>query len=591
LSGRFSYRLPARRLIPALDWLPRYGRAELKGDLVAGLTVGVMLVPQSMAYALLAGVPPVYGLYASLIPLLVYALLGTSRHLAVGIIAIDMLIVAAGLTPLAEPGSPRYLALALLLTALVGVLQLVMGLARLGFLVNLLSRPVLTGFASGAALIIAFSQVDSLLGLSLPSASSLPARLWLTLTHLPEVHLLTLALGVGALLLLVGLQRFAPRLPSALIVVVLGTLLVWLLRLDRLGVAVVGSIPRGLPSFAPPELELSTVRALLPTAVTLALVQFMNVITLGKVFAARYRYSVRPNRELLAIGAANLVGSFFQSLPVSGSFSRTAVNARAGACTPLSNVMAAAVVGLTLLVLTPLFHFLPVPALAAIIIVAALGLFDLRGLRQLWRIKRTDGAVALLTFAVTLLIGVREGVLSGIVASIVAVMYRISRPNVAELGHLPGTRSFRDRRHHPEARPIPGLLLLRVDASFSFANADFLQDLLLDRTRDDPSIRAVVIDASSINDLDTTAAAALQRVAETLADRGVALYFAGVKEPVMETMRRAGLVDLLGADHFFLTPHRAVLHILEQWGQADRYLAALPKAELPEHDNHDRDNI
>jgi len=570
---------PLRRFLPALNWLETYSPEQFWGDLVAGLTVGVMLVPQSMAYALLAGVPPVYGLYASLIPLLVYALLGTSRHLAAGVITIDMLIVASGLTPLAEPGSPRYLALVLLLTALVGVLQLVMGLARLGFLVNLLSRPVLTGFASAAALIIAFSQVDSLVGISLPSASSLPARLWLTLTHLSALHLPTLALGAGALLLLVSLQRFAPRLPSALIVVVLGTLLVWLVRLDRLGIAIVGVIPQGLPSFAPPEVELATVRALLPTAVTLALVQFMNVITLGKVFAARYRYSVRPNRELLAIGAANLAGSFFQSLPVSGSFSRTAVSARAGASTPMSNVVAAAFVGLTLLVLTPLFYYLPVTVLAAIIIVAALGLIDLRGLRQLWRIKRTDGAVALLTFTVTLLVGVQEGVLSGIIASIVALMYRISRPNVAELGHLPGTRSFRDRRHHPEARPLPGLLLLRVDASFSFANADFLQDLLQDRTRDDPSIRAVVIDASSINDLDTTAAAALQRAAETLADRGVALYFAGVKEPVMETMRRAGLVDQLGPDHFFLTPHRAALHILKQWGQAEAYLNAVPGAE------------
>ncbi len=568
-----------RRLFPALGWLTTYRLGQLRGDLVAGLTVGVMLVPQSMAYALLAGMPPVYGLYASLIPLVVYALLGTSRHLAAGVIAIDMLIVAAGLTPLAEPGSSRYVALALLLTALVGVLQLAMGLARLGFLVNLLSRPVLTGFASAAALIIAFSQVDSLLGLSLPSHASLPVRVWLTLTHLSAVHLPTLALGTGTLLLLVGLQRFTPRLPSALVVVALGTLLVWLLRLDRLGVAIVGVIPHGLPSFVLPEVELATVRTLLPTAVTLALVQFMNVITLGKVFAARYRYSVRPNRELLAIGAANLAGSFFQSLPVSGSFSRTAVNARAGACTPMSNVVAAAVVGLTLLVLTPLFHYLPVTVLAAIIIVAALGLLDLRGLRQLWRIKRTDGAVALLTFTITLLVGVQEGVLSGIIASIVAIMYRISRPNVAELGHLPGTRSFRDRRHHPEARPIPGLLLLRVDASFSFANADFLQDLLLDRTRDDPSIRAVIIDASSINDLDTTAAATLLQVAETLADRGVALYFAGVKEPVMETMRRAGLVDQLGPDHFFLSPHRAVLHILKQWGQAAAYLSAVPGAE------------
>lgn len=568
-----------QRFFPALTWIATYTPQQFRNDLVAGLTTGIMLVPQSMAYALLAGVPPVYGLYASLIPLVAYALLGTSRHLAIGTIAIDMLIVATGLTPLAEPGSPRYIALALLLTAMVGVLQLAMGLARLGFLVNLLSRPVLTGFVSAAALIIAFIQVDSLLGLSQPSGSALPVHVWLTLTHLLEVHLPTLALGIGAILLLVGLQRYAPRLPSVLVVVVLGTLLVGLLRLDRQGVVVVGVIPQGFPVFTLPTGELTTLRALLPTAVTLALVQFMNIITLGKIFAARYRYNVRPNRELIAIGTANLVGSFFQSLPVSSSFSRTAVNAQSGACTPMSNVVAAALVGLTLWVLTPLFHYLPVAVLAAIIIVAALGLLDVRALRQLWRIKRADGAVALLTFTITLLMGVQEGVLSGIVASIIAIMYRISRPNVAELGHLPGTRSFRDRRHHPEARPLPGLLLLRVDASFSFANADFLQDLLLDRTRDDPSIRAVVIDASSINDLDTTAAAALQQIAEALLDRGVVLYLAGVKEPVMEIIHRTGLFEQLGPDHFFLTPHRAVLHILKQWGQADTYLKEVSGAE------------
>ncbi|SHK33687.1 sulfate permease, SulP family [Rhodothermus profundi] len=576
-----------QRLVPAATWLRNYQAAYFRGDLTAGLTVGIMLIPQSMAYALLAGVPPVYGLYASLVPLVVYALLGTSRHLAAGIIAIDMLIVAAGLTPLASPGSPRYLALVLLLTALVGALQLIMGMARLGFLVNLLSRPVLTGFMSAAALIIAFSQLGSLLGLSLSRGAPPHRLLWEALTHLSAIHWPTLLLGLGAILVLIGLQRYAPRVPAALVVVLLTTLLVWLFRLEQTGVAIVGEIPRGLPTWSLPEINFSALGSLFPTALTLALVQFMSVITLGKAFAARYRYSIRPNRELFALGAANLAGSFFQSLPVSGSFSRTAVNAQAGARTPLSNVIAASVVALTLLFFTPWFYYLPVPALAAIIIVAAVGLLDLRGLHALWRIKRTDGAIALLTFAITLLLGVQEGVLSGIAASVIAIMYRISRPNVAELGHLPGTRSFRDMRHHPEARPIPGLLLLRIDASFSFANADFLQDLLLSRTRDDPSIRAVILDASSINDLDTTAAATLKETARILQEQGVTLYFAGVKEPVLETMRRSHLVDQLGADHFFLSPHRAVLHILRQWGQADTYLKEVPGAEASASERSD----
>jgi SulP family sulfate permease len=303
------------------------------------------------------------------------------------------------------------------------------------------------------------------------------------------------------------------------------------------------------------------------------------------VFAARHRYDIRANRELLALGTANVAGSFFRSVPVSGSFSRTAVNERAGACTPLANVAAALLVGLTLLFLTPLFRYLPIPALAALIIVAASGLLDLRELRYLWRIKRIDGALALVTFLATLLVGIQEGILVGIAASVVAVMYRISRPNVAVLGHLPGTRSFRDVRHFPEAEPLESILMLRVDASFSFANAELLKDLLLRLTKDaGGDVRAVVVDASSINDLDTTAVAVLLSAEQTLASRGIELYFGGVKEPVLDLIKRSGLYLKVGADHFFLSPHRAVHHILTRWGRSAAYLETVPGAPEPGDD-------
>lgn len=561
---------------PLLQWLPAYDRRDLRGDLQAGLTVGVMLIPQSMAYALLAGLPPIYGLYASLVPLCVYPLLGTSRQLAVGTIAIDMLIVGAALHPLAAPQSPAYIELAILLALMVGTLQILMGLARMGFLVNLLSRPVITGFTSAAALIIGFSQLEYLLGLPLPRTSYVHLLLWEAVQHLGDVQLLPLALGGAAIGLLLGLQHWRPTLPAQLVAVVFGIAAAWGLHLDARGLDIVGAIPTGLPSFAVPTAGPATFRTLLPTAITLALVQFMNIISLGKVFAARNRYTIRPSQELLAVGAANVLGSLFRSMPVSGSFSRTAVNAQAGARTPLANGVAALLIVLTLLFLTPLFYYLPTAVLAAIIMVAAFGLLNLREMRYLYRTKRIDGGIALFTFTVTLLVGIQEGILLGIGASVVALMYRISRPNVAILGHLPGTRSFRDVRRHREAASLPGILMIRIDASFSFANAEYLRDMILEeirQTHETPT--AVVLDASSINDLDTTAVGILGTVAEVLAERGVALYFGGVKTPVLHVMQRSGFYDQLGADHFFLSPHRAVKHIMDARGDVDGYLTAV----------------
>ncbi|WP_456427280.1 SulP family inorganic anion transporter [Rhodocaloribacter sp.] len=568
---------PFKRYITILQWLPEYRRKDLWGDLAAGLTVGVMLIPQGMAYAILAGMPPIYGLYASVVPLLLYPLFGTSRHLAVGTIAIDMLIVAAGLSLLAEPGSARYVELAILLAAMVGGLQILMGVVRLGFVVNLLSRPVITGFTAAAALIIGFSQLGNLLGLSIPQSQYIHTLILAALRHVDAWHLPTLALGAGGILLMLGLRRWLPRLPAPLVAVILGTLAVVELHLDQSGVRIVGDIPTGLPSFRAPHFDMASARLLFPTAITLALVQFMNVISLGKVFAARYRYSVKPNQELFAIGLSNLGGSFFRSLPVSGSFSRTAVNARAGARTPMSNIIAALVITLTLLFLTRLFFYLPIPIFASIIMVAAFGMVDVKEVRFLLKAKRIDGYIAILTFLATLFIGIQEGVLLGVTVSVLAILYRISRPNVAVLGHLPGTRSFRDLRRHPEAQPIEGILMLRVDASFSFANAEFLKDLILKESEpEDSKIRAVIIDSSSVNDLDMTALAVLRNVAETLKERGIELYFGGVKGPVLDVFQRSGLYDRLGADHFFLSPHRAVRYVLTKWGKSADYLDAVP---------------
>jgi len=576
--------------LPILQWLPQYTRRDFWGDLVAGLTVGVMLIPQGMAYAILGGLPPIYGLYASLVPLLVYPIFGTSRHLAVGIMAIDMLIMSAGLVVLAEVGSAHYIELAFLLALMVGLIQMVMGVARLGFVVTLLSRPVIGGFTAAAALTIGFSQIKNLLGVPLERTQFVYEVLWEALQHVSDVHPLTLGIGLGGILLLLAIQRWVPVLPGPLIAVVLASAAVWWFRLQEVGVAIVGDIPIGLPKPVMPSFDAGTLRALLPTAITLSLVQFMSVISLGKVFAARHRYSIKPNRELFALGALNFLGGGFQSMPVSGSFSRTAVGDRAGSRTAMTNVVATGVIILTLLFLTPLFYYLPIPIFASIIMVAAFGMIDVKELRFLLRTKRVDGSLAILTFLSTLFIGIHQGVLIGVAFSVVAIMYRISRPNVAVLGHLPDTRSFRDIDRHPEAKEIEGILMLRVDASFSFANADMLKDLILEKSQpEDHAIHAVIIDASSTNDLDMTAEAVLKAVADTLHERGIELYFGGAKGPVLDVLKRSGLYDQLGKDHFFLSPHRAVKSILTSWVLLENTLRPCP--ESPAGNGCDRSEV
>jgi len=559
-----------KKYIPILEWLPTYSRANLKGDLLAGITVGVILIPQSMAYALLAGVPPIYGLYASLVPLLIYPLLGSSRHLAVGIMAIDCLIVAAGLGALAEPMTAEYLALAFLLALMVGCIQIIMGLLRLGFVVNLLSRPVIFGFTSAAAIIIAFSQLSSLLGISIARTIDVAAILVETSRLLHDIHLATISLGILGLVLLIALKRWLPWAPRHLIAIVLGGVLVWAFSLNTTGVRIVGDIPSGFPVFALPEITFDSIQNLVPTAITLSLIQFMTVISLGKVFAARHRYTVRPNRELVAIGASNVVGSLFRSVPVSGSFSRSAVADHSGGQTSLVNVVAALLITVTLLFLTPFFYYLPLAILAAIIIVAAFGLIDVFEMRYLLRTKPADGVIALATFLATLIIGIQEGVLIGVGLSVISIMYRISRPNVAVLGNLPGSHSYRDLANFEDARRINDVLILRIDSSFYFANAEYLRDMILSRVSSD-SVRAVILETNGVNDIDTTAISVLREVYETLQKLEIELYFGGMKIPVLKVVKESGLYQTIGADRFFISTHRAVKDLLTSWGCYEEY--------------------
>ncbi len=559
-----------RKAFYIAEWLPDYTSGTLRADALAGLTVGVMLIPQSMAYAVIAGLPPTYGLYAGLVPLLIYPLFGSSRQLALGPVAIDMLIVGAGIGAVAQAGTERYVMLTILLTAMVGIMQIAMGVMQLGFVANLLSRPVIAGLTSAAALIISMSQLGNLLGMELGRSQYVHVLLLEAAQNVTDMHLLTAAIGGLCILTLVGLQKWAPLVPGALVVVIGATLTSWVFGLDRYGVEVVGSIPQGLPVPEVWAVNQSDLDALLPAAITLALVQFMKNISLGRVFAARHGYTIDANRELIGMGASNFFGSLFQSIPTSGSFSRSAVNDQAGAKSPMANVFAATVIGLTLLFLTPLFYYLPVPALAAIIIVAGLGLLDFDELRRLYETRRRDGSIALLTAGAILFIGLQEGILLGIVASVIAVLFRISRPNVAELGHVPGTRRFRDLDRFEQAVRLTDIMVLRVDASFSFANAEYFKDFILEKSeREGRDVEVVIVDGSSINDLDTTAVEAVISVFESLEEMGIELHIAGLIGPVRETVRRSGLYGLLGERKFHLDTHEAVVDVLEAWDEQD----------------------
>lgn len=559
-----------RGTLPLFQWLPDYTTEALRGDATAGLTVGVMLIPQGMAYAVIAGVPPIYGLYAGLVPLLVYPLIGSSRHLALGPVSIDMLIIAAGVGAIAQAGTERYVALAILLTAMVGLLQMSMGAMKLGFVANLLSRPVIAGLTTAASFIIAFSQIGSLLGVELGRSQYIHVLLIEAVQNAGNTHLLTLGIGTVSIVLLMGLPRWLPKVPEALIVVVAGTLAGWGFGLREKGVSVVGSIPQGLPAPELWALSFSDLNTLLPAAITLALVQFMKDISLDRIFAARHGYTIDANRELIGVGAGNFFGSLFQSIPASGSFSRSAVNEQSGAQTALANVFAAGVIALTLLFLTPLFYHLPTPVLAAIIIVSGFGLFDLRELRSLFKARRRDGYIALFTAACTLFIGIQEGILLGIGTSVVAMLYRISRPNVAELGHVPGTRLFRDLDRFEQAARLRDIMVLRVDAAFSFANAEYFKDFILEKSeREGRPVKVVVVDGSSINGLDTTAIDALFSVTESLEEEGIELHLTGLIGPVREVVRRSGLHALLGENKFHLDPHQAVVSVLERWDAAE----------------------
>ncbi|QSB13204.1 sulfate permease [Natronosporangium hydrolyticum] len=540
-----DYPQPARsglaRLVPLAAWLPGYHRGTLRHDLVAGLTVAVMLVPQSMAYAVLAGLPPQAGLYASVVPLLVYALLGSSGSLAVGPVAITALLTGAALAPLADGDPVRYAGLAAALALLVGAVQLLLGLLRLGALVSLLSHSVLVGFTGAAAVVIAVSQLPALLGVTAGRSDSLPGAVRSLAPSLSGLHWPTLAVAVGSLGALLVLRRVARRLPGPLIVVAAVTAISAGWGLAGAGVSVLGPVPAGLPAPELPRLGAEDLVALLPAAVAIGLISYLEGIAVAKALAAKAGQPIRPTQELIAVGAANLSAGVWQAFPVAGGFSRSAVNFAAGSRTPWAGVVAALLVALTAVLLTPAFAQLPQAVLAAIVVVAVAGLIDYREAGRVWRTRRLDGITVALTFVVTLGFGVEPGLAVGVLFSLAVFVARSARPHIAELGRRAGTTSYRNTARYPDLVTDPEVLVVRVDGPLYFANAELVTSQVQQLAQARPELRSVVLDASGIGDIDADGVDALRRLRYRLADRSVTLRLATVRGPVRDVLDRAGL--------------------------------------------------
>ncbi len=545
-----------KKYLPFVTWISNYRSENFKSDAVAGITVAILLVPQGMAYALIAGLPPIYGLYAALTPQIVYAFLGTSRQLAVGPVAMDSLLVAAGLSALAVVTPSQYIQMALLLALLMGAIQLLLGLLRMGFIVSFLSKPVISGFTSAAAIIIGLSQLKHLLGIQLSQSNQLHVVIGSLIQSQSPIHLATLLIGALSVVLILAIKRWNRKFPSALLAVVLGIGWVYYTGLDKEGVAVVGLIPEGLPSFQTPWIDFATIQQLLPTALTLALVAFMEAIAVAKAIEEKHKsYTVDPNQELIALGSANIVGSFFQSYPTTGGFSRTAVNDQAGAKTGMAALITALIVGLVLLFFTHWFYFLPKAVLASIIVVAVVNLIDVKFAVRLYSKRKDEFALYLLTFLATLFLGITEGILLGVVFSLLLLVYRASKPHHAFLGRIGTTNYFKNISRFPEeVVQRDDLIILRFDAQLFFGNIQYFKELVFKAIEEKKhTVKGFIINARAINYIDSTASEQLYELILSLQQRGIRVMLVGAIGPARDLLIKSKIITILKKQNLFIT--------------------------------------
>ncbi|WP_291962798.1 SulP family inorganic anion transporter [Maribacter sp.] len=550
-----------KNIFPFLDWISSYKKTDFVKDLLAGITVGIVLVPQGMAYAMIAGLPPVHGLYASLFPVLVYALLGTSRKIAVGPVAMDSLLVAVGLGTLAITGVENYIKMVVVLALMVGVIQFLLGVLRMGFLVNFLSKPVISGFTSAAAIIIVFSQMKHLLGISVVGSNRIYKTVINIFYKLGEINYVDFSIGLVGIALLLGFKKWAKNIPGILIIVVLGIVAVYFFQLETYGIKLVGNVPSGLPSFIMPTLNIEDVKQLAPIAIALALVGYLEAISIGKAIEDKTgEDTIKANQELIALGSSNIVGSFFQGYPVTASFSRSAISFDAGTKTNLSAVFSVILVVLTLLFLTPLFKFLPNAILASIIMVSVVKLIDIKYFKYLWSNRKDEFFVMLVTFLITLFIGITQGILIGVLCSLLLMVYRTSKPHFVEIGNIGNSDYYKNViRFADEVVVRNDLLIVRFDSQLYFGNSAYFKKQLLKHIKaKGPALKGIILNAESINYIDATAADMLTKLIHDIRERELQFYIAGAIGPTRDIIFSTGIIKELQREFLFVKTKEAV---------------------------------
>jgi len=559
------------RFLPPLQWLRGYGGATLASDLLAAVIVTIMLIPQSLAYALLAGLPPEMGLYASILPLVAYALFGTSRTLSVGPVAVASLMTATAVGKVAQAGTADYATAAVAMALMSGLMLAAMGLLRFGALSNLLSHPVVSGFITASGIIIAMSQLRHILGIQAHGETLLDLGHSL-LAQLGESNTVTLATGAVALMFLFWVRAgLAPLLERAglsptvagmiakagpVLIIVLTTVASYLGGFEARGVALVGNVPSGLPAFSTPVFDRQLWSELAVSALLVSIIGFVESVSVGRTLAAKRRQVIDPNQELIALGAANVASGLSHGFPVTGGFSRSVVNFDAGAETQAASVFTAGGIALAALFLTPVLYFLPKATLAATIIVAVTSLIDWGVVRLAWRYSRSDFLAVTATIVATLALGVELGVLTGIVASIALHLHKTSRPHIAVVGTVPGTEHYRNIERH-EVLTYPNLLSIRVDESLYFVNAAYLESAVYSLVAQRPGVEHVILQCAAVNEIDLSALEALENIDHRLRERGITLNLSEVKGPVMDGLKRTDFLDHLSGE-VFLSQHQAV---------------------------------
>ena len=552
------------RYLPILEWSRQYNRTSLTNDMMAAVIVTIMLVPQSLAYALLAGLPPEAGIYASIVPIVLYAIFGSSRVLAVGPVAVVSLLTASAVGQVAETGTAGYAIAALTLAALSGGFLVLLGLLRLGFLANFLSHPVIAGFITASGILIAMSQLKHILGVS-AHGHTLPEMVQSLAEHLDQSNLITLGIGVSAIVFLFWVRgnlkpllnrmNLGPLLTDLLtkagpvFAVVATTLSVWGFDLAQDGVRIVGDVPQSLPPFTMPGFDLDLLQQLMVPAILISIIGFVESVSVAQTLAAKKRHHIDPNQELIGLGLANLGAAFTGGFPVTGGFSRSVVNFDAGAETPAAGVFTAIGLAIAAVALTPLVYYLPNATLAATIIVAVMSLVDFSILKKTWTYSRSDFIAVAATIILTLGFGVEVGVAAGVGISIILHLYKTSVPHVAEVGLVPGTQHFRNI-HRYDVETDPALLTLRVDESLYFVNARFLEDLVKHRVVDGGGVKNVILMFSAVNEVDFSALESLEAINERLKSLNVGFHLSEVKGPVMDRLSRSRLIDEMNGKIF-----------------------------------------